>query len=51
MKVKKTPQIFEMLDLFYANKHLMEKIKKHDEKEEENFEKIFKESVDKLKQK
>ena len=26
-------KIFEMLDLFYANKHLYEKIKKNKEKE------------------
>lgn len=29
--VNKTEQIFDMLDLFYANKHLYEKIKRREE--------------------
>ena len=29
-------KIFEMLDLFYANKHLYEKIKKNKEKEKKS---------------
>lgn len=32
--VNKTERIFDMLDLFYANKHLYEKIKRREERYE-----------------
>lgn len=47
-RIEKTNKMFEMLDLFYANKHLHDKIK--NKKEKESFKKILKKEVDKLKQ-